>query len=574
MFKNYSNEIILCTHIFDLTIDMKLHLADYLIILLYFVFVIGVGFIIKRKINSSNDFLTSSRRIPLWITSLAFISANLGAQEVLGMVASGAKYGIMTVHFYWVGAIFAMVFLGVFMMPFYYGSKARSVPEYLSMRFDEKTRGLNAISFAVMTVFSSGISLFALAKLLELILGWRFGVSIWMAAGIVMIYTFLGGLTSAVYNEVLQFFLIVLGLSPLVIVALHDAGGWANIKAHLQPQFTHAWKYMGHADTNPMGINFMSLIFGLGFVMSFGYWCTDFLVVQRAMIAKNMSAAQRTPIIAAIPKMLMPLIVVLPGVIALALLQPALASKGFTIETYGKNGVDYTMTLPSLIAHYYPSGLLGVGVTALIASFMSGMAGNVTAFNSVFTYDIYQSYFVKNKSDRHYLRVGKMVTVFGVLFSIGTAYIAKSFNNINDFLQLVFSFVNGPLFATFLLGMFWKRTTGHGAFWGLLAGTIAATLTHGLTIAEGKGGWIAPIFSIKSGMGQAFIVASVSWIANFITTIVVSLFTKPKPDEELKGLVYSLTEKPVATEKKWYLRVVPLGLILLAITIALNIIFF
>ncbi|HVZ98428.1 MAG TPA: hypothetical protein VG847_16215, partial [Chitinophagaceae bacterium] len=365
----------MCRNIYDLIIDMKLHLADYLIILLYFVFVIGVGFIIKRKIKSSNDFLTSSRKIPLWITSLAFISANLGAQEVLGMVASGAKYGIMTVHFYWVGAIFAMVFLGIFMMPFYYGSRARSVPEYLSMRFDEKTRGLNAISFAGMTVFSSGISLFALAKLLELILGWRFGVSIWMAAGIVMIYTFLGGLTSAVYNEVLQFFLIVLGLSPLVIVALHDAGGWANIKAHLQPQFTHAWKYMGHADTNPMGINFMSLIFGLGFVMSFGYWCTDFLVVQRAMIAKNMSAAQRTPIIAAIPKMLMPLIVVLPGVIALALLQPSLASKGFTIETHGKSGIDYTMTLPSLISHYYPSGLLGVGVTALIASFMSGMAG-------------------------------------------------------------------------------------------------------------------------------------------------------------------------------------------------------
>jgi SSS family solute:Na+ symporter len=553
---------------------MKLHVADYLIILLYFVFVISVGFIIKRQIKSSNDFLTSNRRIPLWITSLAFISANLGAQEVLGMVASGAKYGIMTVHFYWVGAIFAMVFLGVFMMPFYYGSKARSVPEYLAMRFDEKTRGLNAISFAVMTVFSSGISLYALAKLLELILNWPFDISIWLAAGIVMIYTFLGGLTSAVYNEVLQFFLIVLGLSPLVIIALHDAGGWANIKAHLQPQFTHAWKYMGHANSNPMGINFMSLIFGLGFVMSFGYWCTDFLVVQRAMIAKNMNAAQRTPIIAAIPKMFMPIIVVLPGVIALALLQPAMASKGFTIATYGKNGIDYTMTLPSLIAHYYPSGLLGVGVTALIASFMSGMAGNVTAFNSVFTYDIYQSYFVKNKSDRHYLLVGKMVTVLGVLFSIGTAYIARSFNNINDFLQLVFSFVNGPLFATFLLGMFWKRTTGHGAFWGLLMGTVAAALTHGLTIAEGKGGWIAPLFEIKSGMGQAFIVASISWIANFVTTIVVSLFTKPKPEQQLKGLVYSLTEKPPTFHGKWYLRVVPLGLILLAITIVLNIIFF
>jgi SSS family solute:Na+ symporter len=553
---------------------MKLHTADYLVILVYFAFVITVGFIIKRKIKSSNDFLSSGRNIPLWITSLAFISANLGAQEVIGMVASGAKYGIMTVHFYWVGAIFAMVFLGVFMMPFYYGSRARSVPEYLSMRFDEKTRGLNAISFAVMTVFSSGISLYALAKLLEIILKWDFDVSIWLAAGIVMIYTFLGGLTSAVYNEVLQFFLIVLGLSPVVIVALQDAGGWETIKANLQPELTHAWKYMGHADTNPMGINFMSLIFGLGFVMSFGYWCTDFLVVQRAMIAKNMGDAQRTPIVAALPKMLMPLIVVLPGVIAIAMMQPALHAKGFSIPATADGQLDYTMTLPSLIAHYYPSGLLGVGITALIASFMSGMAGNVTAFNSVFTYDIYQSYFVKNKSDKHYLWVGKFITVLGILISIATAYVAKGFNNINDFLQLVFSFVNGPLFATFLLGMFWRRTTGHGAFWGLLAGTVAAAITHGVTVAEGKGGWIAEWYPIRSGMGQAFIVAAVSWIANFVTTIAVSLFTKPKPDEELRGLVYALTEKPKYTQQKWYLRVVPLGILLLILTILLNIIFF
>ena len=337
---------------------------------------------------------------------------------------------------------------------------------------------------------------------------------------------------------------------------------------------THAWKYMGDANANPMGIHFMSLIFGLGFVMSFGYWCTDFLVVQRAMIAKNMSAAQRTPIVAAIPKMFMPLIVVLPGIIAIALMQPALASKGYAIPTDAAGNIDYTMTLPSLISHYYPSGLLGVGITALIASFMSGMAGNVTAFNTVFTYDIYQAYFVKKQSDRHYLIVGKLVTFFGILLSIFTAYIAASYNNINDFLQLVFSFVNGPLFATFLLGMFWKRTTGHGAFWGLVAGTLAAAVTHGLTLAEGKGGWISPMFEISSGMGQAFIVASFSWIANFFTTIVVSLLTKPKPDVELRGLVYSLTEKVYADEKKWYLRAGPLSIVLLIITIALNIIFF
>jgi len=425
-----------------------------------------------------------------------------------------------------------------------------------------------------MTVFSSGISLYALAKMLEIILKWDFDVSIWIAAGIVMIYTFLGGLTSAVYNEVLQFFLIVLGLSPLVAVALHDAGGWDNIKTQLPPNMTHAWKYMGNADANPMGLHFMSLIFGLGFVMSFGYWCTDFLVVQRAMIARNMGDAQRTPIIAAIPKMLMPIIVVFPGVIAIALMQPALQSKGYTIPIEPDGQINYTMTLPSLIAHYYPTGLLGVGITALMASFMSGMAGNVTAFNAVFTYDIYQAYFVKKKSDKHYLVFGKFVTIAGILISIVTAYIAKGFNNINDFLQLVFGFVNGPLFATFLLGMFWKRTTGHGAFWGLVCGTLAAAATHGLTVAEGKGGWIVPLFEIKSGMGQAFIVAATSWVVNFFTTIFVSLATKPKPDADLRGLVYSLTEKPKYTTDKWYMRIVPLALILLVITIILNIIFF
>lgn len=553
---------------------MQLQATDHAIIILYFLFVIGVGFIIKKKIRSSNDFLNSGRSIPLWITSLAFISANLGAQEVLGMVASGAKYGIMTVHFYWVGAIFAMVFLGVFMMPFYYGSKARSVPEYLYLRFDEKTRGLNALTFAGMTVFSSGISLYALAKLLEITLHWDFNFSIWVAAGIVMAYTFLGGLTSAVYNEVLQFFLIVLGLSPLVIIGLQDAGGWANIKAQLQPQYTHAWKYMGSANENAMGINAMSLIFGLGFVMSFGYWCTDFLVVQRAMIARNMNEARRTPLLAAIPKMFMPLIVVLPGLIAIALMQPALQSKGYTIPTGADGGIDYTMTLPSLLAHYYPNGILGVGITALLASFMSGMAGNVTAFNSVFTYDIYQAYFVKGRPDTHYLLVGKFITVIGVLISIATAYMAQQFNNINDFLQLVFSFVNGPLFATFLLGMFWKRTTGHGAFSGLLMGTIAAAVTHGLTIAEGKGGWIAPAFTIGSGMAQAFAVASVSWTVNLLVTIAVSLVTKPKTDEELRGLVYSLTERPKAEAQPWQRRVLPLAILLIILTLVFNFLFY
>jgi SSS family solute:Na+ symporter len=551
---------------------MHLSFSDYLIISLYFVFVLGIGFLIKRKVKTSNDFLMSNRSIPLWITSLAFISANLGAQEVIGMAASGAKYGIMTSHFYWLGAIPAMIFLGIFMMPFYYGSRARSVPEYLALRFDDKTRSFNAIAFAFMTIFSSGISLYALALLLKVILGWSFEFSVFMAAGIVLIYTFLGGLTSAVYNEVLQFFLIVLGIAPVVFIGLREAGGWEGISSTLPTAMTHTWTHMGSADDNPMGVNMWSMMMGLGFVMSFGYWCTDFLVVQRAMVARNMSAAQRTPLIAAFPKMMMPFIVILPGLIAIALTH---AGGDFALPLKEDGRTDFDMTLPALISHYYPSGLLGVGVTALLASFMSGMAGNVTAFNTVLTFDIYQAHFNKNASDKHYLMVGKVATVVGIIASIGTAYLASGFNNINDFLQLVFSFVNAPLFATFFLGMFWKRTTGHGAFWGLLIGTFAAAVFHGITLAEGKGAWLMdPIYEFRSGMGQAFAVATVAWVVCFIMTIVISLFTKPKEEKDLVGLVYSLTEKPKETETAFYKRPVPLAIAMIILGIILNLIFF
>ncbi len=551
---------------------MHLSFSDYLIISLYFVFVLGIGFLIKRKVKTSNDFLMSNRSIPLWITSLAFISANLGAQEVIGMAASGAKYGIMTSHFYWLGAIPAMVFLGIFMMPFYYGSRARSVPEYLALRFDDKTRSFNAIAFAFMTIFSSGISLYALALLLKIILGWSFEFSVFTAAGIVLIYTFLGGLTSAVYNEVLQFFLIVLGIAPVVFIGLSQAGGWEGVAANLPESMTHTWTFMGSADDNPMGVNMWSMMMGLGFVMSFGYWCTDFLVVQRAMVARNMSAAQRTPLIAAFPKMMMPFIVILPGLIAISLTH---AGADFSLPLKEDGRTDFDMTLPALISHYYPSGLLGVGVTALLASFMSGMAGNVTAFNTVLTFDIYQAHFNKNASDKHYLMVGKVATVVGIIASIGTAYLASGFNNINDFLQLVFSFVNAPLFATFFLGMFWKRTTGHGAFWGLLLGTLGAAIFHGITLAEGKGAWlIKPVYEFRSGMGQAFAVATVAWVVCFIMTIIISLFTKPKEEKELVGLVYSLTDKPKETETVFYKRPVPLAIVMIILGIILNLIFF
>jgi SSS family solute:Na+ symporter len=460
-----------------------------------------------------------------------------------------------------------MVFLGIFMMPFYYGSRARSVPEYLALRFDDKTRGLNAVAFAFMTIFSSGISLYALALLLKVILGWSFEFSIFLAAGIVLIYTFLGGLTSAVYNEVLQFFLIVLGIAPVVFIGLWEAGGWSGVTKNLAPAMVHTWKYMGSADQNPMGVNVWSMAMGLGFVMSFGYWCTDFLVVQRAMIARSMSAARRTPIIASFPKMMMPFIVILPGIIAMALTN---AHSDFSLPLKADGRTDFDMALPSLIAHYYPSGLLGVGITALLASFMSGMAGNVTAFNTVFTFDIYQAYIKKDGTDEHYLRVGKIATVFGIIASIGTAYLTAGFNNLNDFLQLVFSFVNAPLFATFLLGMFWKRTTGHGAFWGLLLGTLCAAIFHGLTVAEGKGGWLGgPVYTFQSGMGQAFGVATVAWISCFIITIVVSLFTRPKEEKELVGLVYSLTPKLQDAKSP-----ILLAIIMIILGLILNLIFF
>ena len=549
---------------------MNLRFIDYLIIGLYFLFVLGIGIIIKRKVKTSSDFLMSGRAIPLWITSLAFISANLGAQEVLGMAASGAKYGIMTSHFYWLGAIPAMVFLGIFMMPFYYGSKARSVPEYLAKRFDEKTRGFNAVTFAAMTIFSSGISLYALALLFEVILGWKFEFSILLASGIVLAYTFLGGLTSAVYNEVLQFFLIVLGIAPLVFMGLHHVGGWNGIVERLPDAMTHTWKYMGDASDNAMGVNWWQVSLGLGFVLSFGYWCTDFLVVQRAMVTRSMRAAQNTPLIAAFPKMFMPFIVIIPGLIAAALVA---MQSGYSIPLGPDGTTNYNMVLPSLLHEFYPSGILGVGLTALFASFMSGMAGNVTAFNTVWTYDIYESYIKPGKSDKHYLNVGRLATLFGILASIGTAYLARGFNNIMDFLQLVFGFVNAPLFATFFLGMFWKRSTGHGAFFGLVGGTLAAALTYNMTTAEGKGGAIANLHEFSSTMAQSFMIAIIAFCVCFVLTAVISLMTKPHPKEKLVGLVYSLTPKPKTKDLAWYKRPVTIGIIILILTTILNLIF-
>jgi len=565
----------------------SLNWIDYLIMIIYFAFVLGIGWMLKRYMKSSSEFLMGGKSIPAWITGLAFISANLGALEVIGMGASGAKYGMITTHFYWIGAIPAMIFLGLFMMPFYYGSRARSVPEYLKLRFDEKTRGFNALSFAIMTIFASGISMYALALLMETLLGWDFNISILISAAIVLAYTYLGGLKSAIYNEVLQFFLIVVGFLPLVFLGLSKVGGWHGLTNQLavvaqhngfQPgSMTSTWRYMGHAASNPMGVEWFGLAMGLGFVLSFGYWCTDFLVVQRAMAANSMTAARKTPLIGAIPKIFIPFLVIVPGMIAMALTSDP--NSGFLIPL--KNGsYDFDKVIPLMLAHFYPNGLLGIGLTALMASFMSGMAGNVTAFNTVWTYDIYQSYIRPGKSDSHYLWVGRLATIFGVLLSIATAYVARSFNNVMDFLQLIFAFINAPLFATFLLGMFWKRSTGHGAFFGLLSGTLAAALHHGLTQPFGaatlvKGGWLGTVVHhYPSEMAQNFWTAIIAWSVCFFMTIIISLATKrKKKDEELVGLVYSLTPRQQDGDKKWHEKPLILAIIVGIITVLLSIIF-
>jgi SSS family solute:Na+ symporter len=595
---------------------MNLTAIDWIIMLVYFIFVLGIGFWLKRKVKTSTDFFLAGRAIPAWVCGLAFISANLGAQEVIGMAASGAKYGIATSHFYWIGAIPAMVFVGIFMMPFYYGSRARSVPEYLRLRFDEKTRGLNAISFAIMTVFSSGISMYAMARLIQTLhildvpfqrmsisSQWIFDVSILFSALVVLAYILLGGLSSAIYNEVLQFFLIVAGFLPLVWLGLKNVGGWHGLTEKLPRTYTHSWAGMSNPNTNPLGVEWFGLVMGLGFVLSFGYWCTDFLVVQRAMAADSMSAARRTPLIAAIPKMFFPFLVILPGLIAIALptqLPPVAstaaaqsvpsAGEGLIpakmdesghpkLDKDGKPVLDYDLAIPNMLLHYFPTGILGLGLTALLASFMSGMAGNVTAFNTVWTYDIYQSYIRPNASDAHYLFMGRLATVFGIALSIMAAYVATRFNNILDMLQLVFAFVNAPLFATFLLGMFWKRATGHGAFSGLISGTAAAALHHGLTLSAGavpgiKGGWLGSVLHVyPSEMAQNFWTAIWAWTTCFVVTILVSLVTKPRDEKDLVGLVHSLTPRPSEENVPWFKRPAILGALVLAMTLLLNLVF-
>jgi len=534
---------------------ITLNAVDYAIIGGYVLVMIFVGLSLKKYMKTGEDFFLSGRSLPGWITGLAFLSANLGALEVIGMVANSAKYGIATVHFYWVGAIPAMVFLGIFMMPFYYGSRVRTVPEYLKLRYNEATRGLNAISFAIMTVLMSGISLYAMALLFKLMLGWSLTGSILFAAVVVLLYVFWGGLSSSIYNEVIQFFLIWLGLLPIVFLGLKEVGGFAGFVAKLKEPLLHSVKYLG-TSANPLGVDWFGVVMGLGFVLSFGYWTTDFLVVQRALASKNINAARMTPIIAAFPKMLVPIIVVIPGLVALLVL-PEFSQAALPTA-------DYNSALILLMKHYLPNGLLGLAITALLASFMSGMAGNVTAFNTIWTYDIYGTYIKKGKSDSHYLRMGKFATVFGVAISVGTAYIVQSFPNLMDYMQLVFSFFNAPLFATFLLGMFWRGATGWGGFFGLLIGILTAAV-HYLLYRLG-------VLHYASDMAANFYQASWAWLADFVVMIGVSLFTAKRDPKELVGLVFGLTPKPKAAAR-WLARPAVWGILAIVIAIVLNIIF-
>jgi SSS family solute:Na+ symporter len=535
--------------------------VDYLILGMYFLVVLGIGFAARRSIKTSLDFFLSGRSLPAWVTGLAFIAANLGALEILGMAANGAQYGVATAHFYWIGAVPAMVFLGIVMMPFYYGSKVRSVPEYLRLRFNRPTHLFNALTFAVATVLIAGVNLYALAIVIEALLGWPVWLAIVVAAAFVLAYITLGGLSSAIYNEVLQFFLILAGLVPLVVVGLHANGGWGGLVDKVTANekggegFLAAWSGTGVGDvTSPMGANWIAITLGLGFVLSFGYWTTNFAEVQRALSAKDMSAARRTPLIAAYPKLFIPALTIIPGLIALVEF-PKLGAK--------TGDFQYNNAIPLLMDKYLPNGVLGIAVTALLAAFMAGMAANVSAFNTVFTYDIWQDYVRKDRPDDYYLRVGRVVTIIGVVIGIGTAFIAAGYSNIMNYIQALFSIFNAPLFATFIIGMFWKRMTGPAGISGLIAGTLGAAFIF-VTSESGVDsfGFDEPLlFTFGSALTASFWGAVIAFVADAVVSVVVSLFTKPKTAEELEGLVYGtkVAGRDLAGREPWWRSPVVLG---------------
>src|SRR5215217_2721385 len=547
--------------------DVRLdtNLLDYAILGIYFLVVLGVGLIARRYIRSSLDYFLSGRSLPAWITGLAFISANLGAIELLGMAANGAQYGLPTLHYYWIGAVPAMVFLGLVMMPFYYGSKVRSVPEYLRLRFNKPTHLFNALTFAVATVLIAGVNLYALALVLKLMLGWPIFVGIVVAAAVVLVYITLGGLSSAIYNEVLQFFVILAALIPLTLLGLHDVGGWDGLqeavkKVNSEDELFHSWKgtAIGNVD-NPLGASWVPIVFGLGFVLSFGYWTTNFAEVQRALSAKSLSAARRTPLIGAYPKIFIPAITIIPGLVALAII-PGLGGDDPDKE--------FNNAIPLLMNEYLPNGMLGIALAGLLAAFMAGVAANVSAFNTVVTYDIWEPYVRSGQSDQYYLRFGRLATVSGIVIGIGTALIASGYNNIMDYIQLLFSFFNAPLFATFIIGMFWKRTTPWAGLAGLVAGTVGAAAAH----YANSWGWI----DLGSDQAAAFWGAIAAFVADAIVTVGVTLVTEPKPVEELRGLVYGMAvadENEPPSELVRYPRPTVLAFAVLTMATALSLAF-
>ncbi len=530
---------------------------DYLILALYFVTVLGVGFAARRAIRTSVDFFLSGRSLPAWVTGLAFVSANLGALEIIGMAANGAQYGVMTVHYYWIGAVPAMVFLGIVMMPFYYGSKVRSVPEYLRLRFNRPTHLLNALSFAVAQVLIAGVNLYALALVMQALLGWPLWTAIVVGAAIVLAYITIGGLSGAIYNEVLQFFVILAGLIPVTVIGLVKVGGWNGLMdavgdTKLGEAGLHAWQDTG-STANPLGAHWIGIVFGLGFVLSFGYWTTNFAEVQRALSAKNMSAARRTPIIAAYPKLVIPLVTIIPGLVALVTVQGLGAESG---------DLQYNNAIPLLMRDLLPNGVLGVAVTGLLASFMAGMAANVSGFNTVFTYDIWQAYIRRDRSDEYYLRVGRWATVAAVVIGIGTAFIAAGFSNIMNYIQALFSVFNAPLFATFIIGMFWKRMSALAGFWSLLLGTLVSLSLYLLY----KGG----VVDFNSDLEESFWGAGLAFVTAVVVAAIITPLTSPKRDEELRGLVYGmggvdLKGDVLAGDAVWYRSPVLLGLIAVAL---------
>ncbi|HEU0315724.1 MAG TPA: sodium:solute symporter family protein [Solirubrobacteraceae bacterium] len=546
---------------------MNANTLDYTILVIYFCVVLGIGLVARLSIKTDIDFFLSGRSLPAWITGLAFIAANLGALEILGQAANGAQYGIPTVHFYWIGAVPAMVFLGLVMMPFYYGAKVRSVPEYLRLRFNESTHFFNAATFAVGTVLIAGVNLFALALVVHLMLGWSIDVAIVAAAAVVLVYITLGGLTSAIYNEVLQFFVIMASLIPLTVVGLHSVGGWHGLEqkvrqSPLKDAGLHAWQGLGFGSHNSIGANWIGIVMGLGFVLSFGYWTTNFAEVQRALSAKNMSAARRTPLIGAYPKIFLPAVTIIPGLVALV-----------SIKGLGGTNANlaYNNAVPLLIAKYFPEGMLGLAVTGLLAAFMAGVAANVTAFNTVFTYDIWESYVRRDRDAAYYLRVGRLATFGGLVVAIGTAFIAKGYSNIMNYIQLLFSYFNAPLFATFIIGMFWRRSTPRAGLAGLVAGTLAAFVTHEL--------YSMHHLTFGSAQSANFGGAIVAFVADAVVTVAVSLVTAPKPEEDLRGLVWGLQRREqadddfVTGDSSWYRSPWLLGGGALAIVAVLNVLF-